>query len=123
MVVTNDPLIPDKVPVMESLKVFPALKTIAPKKIRKRASPFTPEKPAKKIKLEFPKHDLSDKKEENSNGPSEKKVEKVDIEHLQGLVRKMSSSFQKAHIGLKMLTKHLGEIYAYIGEVKKVVGE
>ena len=120
---TNDPLIPDKVPVSESVKDFPLPQTIAPKKIRKRASPFTPEKPAKKIKSEYSKHELTDKKEENSNGPSERKVEKVDMEHLQGLVRKMSRSFEKAHIGLKMLTKHLGEIYAYIGEVKKVVGE
>ena len=84
-----------------------------PRKIRKRASPFSvsPEKPIKKVKIE------------NLDETAEVQLEHVEIDQIKRIIGKMDNSLDKARLGLKMMTKHLGEVYKFLGELKQVVGK
>ena len=102
----------EDVPISDSKIDLLAPKPFAPKKIRKRACPFTPSpaKSPKKIKKEV------------ITEPSDEKSTAVDPERLKSLLHRVKKNFNKVQLGMKIMRQELSNLHAAVDEIEKLVG-
>ena len=102
-----------RISILDNEEIFPFLKPIFPRRIRKRARPSSeyPENPSKKIKQEL------------SKSPTEEKDHTVDTGSIRMHMHIMQRSFDKVQMGLRMMRKEQEKIYRSMIGIGKILNE